>query len=69
MEGFFDKFYKVICRHRECIVLLKRCYLLENKRILRFVKLQLHNFPVFLPCQFLRSCLGFDTYKIFYEII
>ena len=66
----FYRFYDVICRHhivsgtREELkliyfFLLKRCYLLERKRLHRF-KSQLLNSPNFQPGQLLSSCLGID---------
>ena len=59
IEDNFYRFYDVICNHRESVVLLKRCYLLEKKRLHRFIKPQLLNFPNFQPSQLLSSCLGF----------
>ena len=59
LRAFIYQFYDVICRHRESIVLPKRCYLLEKKRLHRFIKPQLLNFPNFQPGQLLSSCLAF----------
>ena len=48
----FYRFYDVMCRDCESIVVHKRCNLLEKKRLL--------NFKNFLPGELLGSCLGFD---------
>ena len=60
MRAVFYRFYVVICRHCESIVVLKCCQFLEEKRLHRFIKLQLLNFQNFLPGKLLGSCLGFD---------
>ena len=60
LRAFFYRFYDVICRHGVSIALLKRCYLLEKKRLHRFIKPQLLNFPNFKTGQLLSNCLGFD---------
>ena len=49
IEGIFYRFYYVIARHCESILLLKCCFLLEKKRLYRFIKPQLLNFPNFQP--------------------
>ena len=51
LRAVFYRFYDVICRHCESVVLLKRCYLLEKKKLHRFVKSQLLNFPNFQHAQ------------------
>ena len=47
LRAVFYQFYDVICRHCEPVVLLKRCYLLEKKRLHRFIKTHLLNFQNF----------------------
>ena len=54
LRAVFYWFYEVICRHCESIVLLKRCYLLEKKRLHRFIKPHLLNFQNFQPSELLR---------------
>ena len=61
LKAVFYRFSEVICRHRESIFLLISFYLLEKKRLHRFIKTQLLNFPNFQPGRLLSSCLGFDS--------
>ena len=60
LKAVFYGFYDVIYRHCESIVVLECCYLLEKKRLHRFIKPQLFNFHSFQPGELLGSCLGFD---------
>ena len=60
LRADFYRFYDVVCKHCEFIVVLKRCQLLEKKRLHRFIKPQLLNFRNLQPGKFLGSCLGFD---------
>ena len=60
LRAVFYRFYDVIFRHCESIVLLERCYLLEKKRLHRLIKPPLLNFQYFQLGELLSSCLGFE---------
>ena len=59
-RAVFYRFYNVICRNCKSVLLLKRCYLLEKKKLQRFIKPKLLNFQNCQPSQLLSSCFGLD---------
>ena len=60
LRAVFYRFYDVICRHCESIVVLKRCQLFEKKKLHRFIKPLLLNFQNFQLGQLLGICSSFD---------
>ena len=61
-RAVFYRFRNVICRNCKSVLLLKRCYFLEKKKLQRFIKAKLLNFQNCQPGQLLSCCFGLDMH-------